>query len=72
VTDAGSQPGDVSFVIDELLAHARFGPLIDADRIGGYRGVQPQFFVQLAPGASMEDVFAVAIRIFGVHMTAEK
>ena len=34
ITDAGSQPGDVSFVIDELLAHARFGPLIDGERIG--------------------------------------
>ena len=34
VTDAGSQPGDVSFVIDSLLAHPRFGPLIDAERIG--------------------------------------
>ena len=34
ITDAGSQPGDVSFVIDSLLAHPRFGPLIDAERIG--------------------------------------
>ena len=34
VTDAGSQPGDVSFVLDSLLAHPRFGPLIDTDRIG--------------------------------------
>ena len=34
VTDAGSQPGDVSFVIDALLAHPRLGPLIDAARIG--------------------------------------
>ena len=34
VTDAGSQPGDVSFVIDALLAHPRYGPLIDAGRIG--------------------------------------
>ena len=34
VTDAGSQPGDVSFVIDALLAHPRFGRLIAAERIG--------------------------------------
>ncbi len=34
VTDAGNQPGDVSFVIDSLLAHPRFGPIIDAERIG--------------------------------------
>ena len=34
VTDAGSQPGDVSFVLDSLLAHPRFGPLIDTGRIG--------------------------------------
>lgn len=34
ITDAGSQPGDVTHVIDSLLAHPRFGPLIDADRIG--------------------------------------
>ncbi len=34
VSDAGSQPGDVSFLIDTLLAHPRFGPMIDADRIG--------------------------------------
>ena len=34
VTDAGSQPGDVSFVIDALLAHPRFGRLIAAGRIG--------------------------------------
>lgn len=34
VTDAGSQPGDVSFVIDSLLAHPRLGRLIDAERIG--------------------------------------
>ena len=34
VTDAGSQPGDVSFVLDSLLAHPRYGPLIDAERIG--------------------------------------
>ncbi|MEO2169432.1 MAG: ABC transporter permease subunit, partial [bacterium] len=34
VSDAGSQPGDVSFLIDSLIAHARFGPAIDAERIG--------------------------------------
>ncbi len=34
VSDAGSQPGDVSFLIDALLADPRFGPLIDRDRIG--------------------------------------
>ena len=34
VTDAGSQPGDVSFVIDSLLAHPQLGRLIDAERIG--------------------------------------
>ena len=34
VSDAGNQPGDVSFVIDSLLAHPRFGPMIDAERIG--------------------------------------
>ena len=34
VSDGGSQPGDVSFLIDSLLAHPRFGPLIDAERIG--------------------------------------
>ena len=34
VTDAGSQPGDVSFVIDSLLSHPRLGRLIDAERIG--------------------------------------
>jgi len=34
VSDAGSQPADVSFLIDSLLAHPRFGPMIDADRIG--------------------------------------
>jgi len=34
VSDAGNQPGDVSFVIDSLLADPRFGPLIDRDRIG--------------------------------------
>ena len=34
VSDAGRQPGDVSFVIDSLLAHPRFGEAIDADRIG--------------------------------------
>ena len=34
VTDAGSQPGDVSFIIDSLLAHPRYSPLIDAERIG--------------------------------------
>ena len=34
VSDAGNQPADVSFVIDSLLAHPRFGSMIDADRIG--------------------------------------
>lgn len=34
ISDAGNQPGDVSFVIDSLLAHPRFGSLIDAGRIG--------------------------------------
>ena len=34
ISDAGSQPGDVTYVIDSLLAHPRYGPLIDADRIG--------------------------------------
>lgn len=34
VSDAGSQPADLSFLIDSLLAHPRFGPMIDADRIG--------------------------------------
>ena len=34
VSDAGKQPGDVSFVIDSLLAHPRFAPVIDAKRIG--------------------------------------
>lgn len=34
VSDAGNQPADVSFVIDSLLAHPRFGPTIDAHRIG--------------------------------------
>lgn len=34
VSDAGQQPGDVSFVIDSLLADPRFGPLIDRERIG--------------------------------------
>jgi len=34
ISDAGQQPGDVGFVIDSLLAHPRFGPMIDADRIG--------------------------------------
>lgn len=34
VSDAGSQPGDVSFLIDSLIAHPRFGPAIDAERIG--------------------------------------
>lgn len=34
ISDAGNQPGDVSFLIDSLLAHPRFGPAIDAARIG--------------------------------------
>ena len=34
VSDAGNQPGDVSFVIDSLLAHPQYGPAIDAARIG--------------------------------------
>lgn len=34
IRDAGNQPGDVRFVIDSLLAHPRFGPVIDAQRIG--------------------------------------
>ena len=33
-SDGGNQPGDVSFVIDSLLAHPRFGPAIDGSRIG--------------------------------------
>ncbi|MEM7142247.1 MAG: hypothetical protein AAF548_14580 [Actinomycetota bacterium] len=32
--DIEGQVGDVSFVIDSMLADERFGPLIDADRIG--------------------------------------
>ena len=34
VTDGGNQPADLRFVIDSLLAHPRFGPAIDASRIG--------------------------------------
>lgn len=34
ISDAGSQPGDVSFLIDSLIAHPRFGPAIDAEQIG--------------------------------------
>ncbi len=34
VSDAGNQPRDVSFLIDSLLAHPRFGPAIDAEHIG--------------------------------------
>ncbi|MAT93659.1 MAG: hypothetical protein CME59_13760 [Halioglobus sp.] len=34
LSDAGNQPGDVSFIIDSLLAHPQFGAAIDADRIG--------------------------------------
>ncbi|MCH2172445.1 hypothetical protein MK489_16835 [Myxococcota bacterium] len=34
ISDAENQPADVSFVIDSLLAHPRFGPVIDADQIG--------------------------------------
>lgn len=34
IADFPSQPGDVSFVIDELLASEEFGSLIDPDRIG--------------------------------------
>ncbi|MFP8874996.1 MAG: hypothetical protein VCB42_10865 [Myxococcota bacterium] len=34
VSDAGHQPGDVSFVIDSLLTDPRFGPAIDDKRIG--------------------------------------
>ncbi len=34
IADFPSQPGDVSFVIDELLASEEFGSRIDADRIG--------------------------------------
>ena len=34
VSDAGSQPGDVSFVIDSLLTHPQFSRMINADQIG--------------------------------------
>ncbi len=34
ISDTGSQPGDVSFLIDSLVAHPRLSPLIDAERIG--------------------------------------
>jgi predicted dienelactone hydrolase len=34
ISDAGNQPRDVSFVIDQLLAHPRFGAAIDPTRIG--------------------------------------
>ncbi|MFP6639735.1 MAG: dienelactone hydrolase family protein, partial [Myxococcota bacterium] len=34
VSDAGQQPKDISFVIDSVLAHPRFGPAIDDTRIG--------------------------------------
>jgi predicted dienelactone hydrolase len=34
ISDAESQPADLSFLIDSLLAHPRFGPAIDAERIG--------------------------------------
>jgi predicted dienelactone hydrolase len=34
VTDVGNQPGDVSFVIDQMLADATFGASIDGAHIG--------------------------------------
>lgn len=66
VTDTPNQPGDVSFVIDQLLAHPFFAPVIDPQRIGtsGHSlGAVTSYFLNY--GAGLRDTRVRASALIG-------